>query len=85
MGRAVFAALIVSLVACARGRPGPDVSLRGHPDVPYLLDIPVESRSISFENPTGAGGAGGKAASKLGPGRKGSPSLDVKPGETVTL
>jgi hypothetical protein len=40
---------------------------------PYLLDTGLLSRSISFENPTGAPGEGGKAASNLGVGRKGSP------------
>jgi hypothetical protein len=43
------------------------------------------SRSISFENPTGAPGEGGKAASRLGPGRKGAPSRMIQPGETVPL
>ena len=43
------------------------------------------SRSISFENPTGEPGAGGKAASKLGPGRKGAPARDINAGETVQL
>jgi hypothetical protein len=52
---------------------------------PYLLDTGLESRSISFENPSGAPGEGGKSASNLGPGRKGSPSLEVKPGQTVQL
>ncbi|HUT12320.1 MAG TPA: glycoside hydrolase family 172 protein [Thermoguttaceae bacterium] len=52
---------------------------------PYLLDTGLVSRSISFENPTGAPGEGGKAASRLGAGRKGSPMRDVKPGETVPL
>ncbi len=52
---------------------------------PYLLDTGLLSRSISFENPTGAPGEGGKAASNLGPGRKGSPSRQIKPGETVQL
>ena len=33
---------------------------------PYLLDTGLVSRSISFENPTGAPGESGKAASKLG-------------------
>lgn len=58
------------------------------PDVinqPYLLDTGLISRSISFENPTGAPGEGGKAASNLGPGRKGAPAREVKPGETVDL
>ena len=54
-------------------------------DKPYIINVPIESRSISFENPTGAKGAGGKAASKLGQGRKGSPLREVAPGETVTL
>jgi len=55
------------------------------PDKPFLLPQSIDSRSISFENPTGAKGAGGQAASKLGVGRKGSPSRDIKPGETVEL
>jgi len=52
---------------------------------PYQLDTGLESRSISFENPTGARGAGGQAASKLGAGRKGAPARDIQPGETVQL
>ncbi|MCP5523640.1 MAG: DUF2961 domain-containing protein [Verrucomicrobiales bacterium] len=52
---------------------------------PYNLDTGLESRSISFENPTGERGAGGKAASKLGVGRKGSPSRSLKPGDVVQL
>jgi len=52
---------------------------------PYQLNAGLESRSISFENPTGAKGAGGKAASKLGVGRKGSPSRALQPGEEVPL
>lgn len=52
---------------------------------PYKLETGLISRSISFENPTGAPGAGGKAASQLGPGRKGSPSRSIKPGEEVQL
>ena len=52
---------------------------------PFLLGGGVESRSISFENPTGAKGAGGKKASNLGVGRKGRPARHIKPGETVTL
>lgn len=58
------------------------------PDVmrePYLLDTGLISRSISFENPTGAPGEGGKAASNLGPTRKGAPMRQIKPGETVQL
>ena len=52
---------------------------------PYLLDTGLVSRSISFENPAGGPGEGGKAASNLGPGRKGSPMRSIKPGETVQL
>lgn len=52
---------------------------------PYALDTGLVSRSISFENPTGAPGEGGKAASHLGAGRKGAPSRQIKPGETVQL
>ncbi len=62
--------------------------LAQQPDVihqPYLLDTGLVSRSISFENPTGAPGEGGKAASHLGVGRKGSPSRPIKPGETIQL
>lgn len=43
----------------------------------------VRSRSISFENPTGAAGSGGRASSPLGPGRKGSPARMVAPGATL--
>lgn len=41
----------------------------------------VESRAVTFENPTGAKGAGGTAAN----GRKGAPWRRVEAGETVTL
>src|SRR5690606_37650008 len=41
--------------------------------------------SISFENPTGAPGAGGMQASPLGRGRKGSAVRHVENGETITL
>ncbi|WP_280368200.1 glycoside hydrolase family 172 protein [Nocardia wallacei] len=51
------------------------------------------TRSISPENPTGAPGAGGRAATgtgvaaagDLGVGWKVSPSIDLAPGETATL
>ncbi len=52
---------------------------------PYLLDTGLVSRSICFENPTGAPGEGGKAASKLGVGRKGAPSITLKAGQEVQL
>lgn len=52
----------------------------------YKLNVPLESRSISFENPEGKQGSGGKAENKqLGPGRKGAPLKVIQPGETVVL
>ncbi len=52
---------------------------------PYLLDTGLVSRSICFENPSGAPGEGGKAASRLGAGRKGAPSISLKAGQEVQL
>jgi hypothetical protein len=52
---------------------------------PYLMNTGLVSRSISFENPTGEPGQGGKAASTLGVGLKGAALRYVKPGETVQL
>lgn len=69
---------MLSVAAGAQTRGEPPASL-------YDVTTALESRSISFENPTGAKGEGGKAASNLGPGRKGSPSRVIKHGETVTL
>ena len=51
----------------------------------YDLGTTLESRSASFENPTGAPGEGGQAASKLGVGRKGFPAKNIVSGETVVL
>jgi hypothetical protein len=51
----------------------------------YQPNPGLASRSISFENPTGAPGAGGKAESPLGIGRKGDPARMVESGETVLL
>ena len=59
-------------------------SARGVDEV-YDLSSPAESRQVSFENPTGGKGAGGKAASKLGVGRKGAPNITLEPGQTVQL
>ena len=73
-------ALGCSLASGGLAAPIPDVVHQ-----PYVLNAGLESRSISFENPTGARGEGGKAASNLGAGRKGAPARDIKPGETVTL
>jgi hypothetical protein len=52
---------------------------------PYHVSTPLESRSVSFENPSGERGNCGQAASKLGVGRKGSPACTLKPGETIQL
>jgi hypothetical protein len=41
----------------------------------------LDARAVTFENPTGARGAGGTAAR----GRKGAPSRRLEPGERVTL
>src|SRR5690242_11472586 len=54
-------------------------------DEPYRLEESLVSRSISFENPTGAPGQGGRAAGKLGPGRKGSPAKQIGPSEKIQL
>lgn len=51
----------------------------------YDLNTALESRSISFENPTGAKGSGGKAASPLGIGRKGDAVRTIEAGATVQL
>ncbi len=80
-------AIRMMLAACLLTWTGTSASAQG-PDVihqPYRLDTGLMSRSISFENPTGAAGEGGKAASNLGPGRKGAPAQTIKPGETVQL
>jgi hypothetical protein len=50
-------------------------------DDPSHIDTGLDSRAVTFENPTGARGAGGTAAG----GRKGAPSRLIAPGETVTL
>jgi len=52
---------------------------------PYRMPRHLQSRAISFENPDGAPGGGGRAASPLGVGRKGAPARMVAPGETVQL
>jgi len=45
------------------------------------IDTSLDCRSVSFENPTGARGAGGSAHG----GRKGAPLRRVAPGERVVL
>jgi Protein of unknown function (DUF2961) len=48
---------------------------------PARIDPRLESRSISFENPTGAPGRGGTAHR----GRKGAPQRIIAPGERIAL
>lgn len=73
--------LLAAAVGCEQAKRRP-VDLITQP---YRLDTGLVSRSISFENPTGEPGEGGKTASNLGAGRKGRPMQDVLPGGTVTL
>ncbi len=67
--------------ACAPVQHAPTASQ------PYDLGAAawLQSRTISFENPTGAHGAGGQAASALGVGRKGAPMRMVAAAESVEL
>ncbi len=48
---------------------------------PSRVDLSLDSRAVTFENPTGARGAGGASYD----GRKGAPSRGIRPGERVTL
>ena len=48
---------------------------------PYTIDLALDSRSISFEDPTGEKGSGGASFA----GRKGSPNKFLEPGEKVIL
>jgi len=57
--------------------------LNGLSSAPLIRD--EQTRLISPENPKGEKGAGGKAASKLGPGRKGRAYIGLTTGETVSL
>ena len=54
-------------------------------DNPSIVNVPVESRSITFENPKGEKGKGGMAASKIGVGRKGAALKNINPRQTITL
>jgi hypothetical protein len=50
----------------------------------YDLNTGMKSRSITFENPTGEPGEGGKAErANLGVGRKGMPAKVIEPNETI--
>ncbi len=48
---------------------------------PSRIDLSLDSRAATFENPTGERGAGGQAHG----GRKGAPSRVIAPGERVLL
>ncbi|MEQ1786323.1 MAG: glycoside hydrolase family 172 protein [Acidimicrobiales bacterium] len=48
---------------------------------PAFIDPSLDSRAATFENPTGARGAGGTAHG----GRKGAPNRRIEPGERVVL
>lgn len=48
---------------------------------PSYIDTRLDSRSISFENPTGARASGGE----IGHGRKGHPFYILEPGEKIVL
>lgn len=50
-------------------------------DNPARIDTSLDSRQISFENPTGARGGGGTTAG----GRKGTPNVILAPGEKVVI
>jgi len=76
-----FLLVAFCLLACSRS-PAQGIDPM---NTPHLLDTGLESRSISFENPTGARGEGGQAASHLGAGRKGLPMKQITAGETVQL
>ncbi|MEX0782110.1 MAG: glycoside hydrolase family 172 protein [Dehalococcoidia bacterium] len=51
------------------------------PTDPSCIDLSLDSRAVTFENPTGERGAGGTAHG----GRKGAPSRMFEPGERVVL
>ncbi len=76
----VFLLAIGLIQSC--NQPAPDSNTGGQI---FDLGTGVKSRSISFENPTGEPGNGGKTESNLGVGRKGFPAKGIAPGETVVL
>jgi len=80
---AVLTALLAGTIVFAAGTSNSDY--QSYVDAPYIVDVPVESRSIAFENPTGEKGQAARAASKLGVGRKGAPSKSIKPGESLPV
>jgi len=77
--RGVLLAVVVSSVSISKGVP---MSGQNHGDSIFKQPPPkLETRWYSYENKTGEKGAGGMANF----GRKGSPSLTLKPGEKVVL
>lgn len=48
---------------------------------PSRIDLQLDSRAVTFENPTGERGAGGSVER----GRKGLPAREIQPGETLVL
>jgi hypothetical protein len=88
LGRTLLYSIAILLVLTGASCQSTTKMPAGQGDVihePYLLDTGLVSRSICFENPTGAPGQGGKAASKLGAGRKGAPSMTLNAGKDVDL
>ena len=85
VGRIALGTVLVFVVGVALCGCGPCPQAIDLVSEPYLLDTGLVCRSISFENPTGAPGEGGKAASQLGVGRKGAPSITLKAGQEVQL
>lgn len=59
--------------------------MHGHTGLDMARLGTERTRSITAENPTGEPGAGGTAASDLGPGRKGKPCITLPPGEETTV
>jgi hypothetical protein len=84
LSRRDFGVLAAAASLPAGGMTMPDKDLAAQA-APYDLSPGLQTRSTSFENPTGAKGGGGHAASPIGVGRKGAPARAIDPGETVTL
>lgn len=80
----ILAGAIFSVLSCTPQSTEPVKQATGGTEL-YDLDTGLESRSISFENPTGERGAGAQVASPLGVGRKGAPARLLAPGEEVLL
>jgi hypothetical protein len=88
LGPTLLATIVILLLLAGASCRSTAIISESQADVihqPYQLDTGLVSRSISFENPTGAPGQGGQAASKLGAGRKGAPAIDLKAGQEVQL